>query len=406
MKVINLESIHCQNIHIYKKYSISVQILLFAITMFLLFCTTSTVGQEIKDKTTVSMDLSTMVPRIEVTINNKGPYSFELDTGAGAGIIDKKLAVELNLKVIDQMKVGSPGSDVPMLMDVISIQELSVSDILRKDLKMITMDLGDIPNTNGILSLNQFSEFLITLNYPERTVSFEKGNLSDSDENILHFSTARGVPSVQIEISGRKKEAYLDSGYPGSFAFPYSIKDALNFITPPVEAGTAFYVDVSYKVWRAKLDGQIIIGNVTYESPEIMLEDRNRDFITIGFEAIKDFAVTIDQKNYLMKFERIEILVKPNQNKIIEDDNEFTGGYGGVRTVTFENDELYLQREGGMKLRLQSIDDNLYKMVLPDGLVAQNVLPEVRFDRNKKNEIYRITFIHEDGKEEYALKDN
>ena len=140
-----------------------------------------------------------MVPRIEVTINNKGPYSFELDTGAGAGIIDKKLAVELNLKVIDQMKVGSPGSDVPMLMDVISIQELSVSDILRKDLKMITMDLGDIPNTNGILSLNQFSEFLITLNYPERTVSFEKGNLSDSDENILHFSTARGVPSVQIE---------------------------------------------------------------------------------------------------------------------------------------------------------------------------------------------------------------
>ena len=97
-------------------------------------------------------------------------------------------------------------------------------------------------------------------------------------------------------------------------------------------------------MWRAKLDGQIIIGNVTYESPEIMLEDRNRDFITIGFEAIKDFAVTIDQKNYLMKFERIEILVKPNQNKIIEDDNEFTGGYGGVRTVTFENDELYLRK--------------------------------------------------------------
>ena len=135
------------------------------------------------------------------------------------------------------------------------------------------------------------------------------------------------------------------------------------------------------------------------------MEDRSSDFITMGNSVLKDFAVTIDQKNSLLKFEEKTIL--ENSIPVIKgEESEFTGRYGGVRSITFENGDLYLQRDGGMKLKLESIDDNLYKMELLDGMKPMNELPKVRFDRNEKSEVYRITFINEDGTEEYSLKEN
>jgi len=58
-----------------------------------------------------------------------------------------------------------------------------------------------------------------------------------------------------------------------------------------------------------------------------------------------------------------------------------------------------------MKLILELLEDDMYKIVLSGGMAPQNQLPDVRFDRNENNEVFRLTFIHDDGREEHSMKD-
>ena len=357
-----------------------------------LVLTNNVVGQDYNQITKVPMDINIGAPNIKVFINGKGPYRFDFDTGAGKSLISVKLANDLGLKVIGKAAVGSPTSKKKTHINIVKVPELAISNLKLMELEMGVVDFGDMLKVDGVLSTNDFSDFLVTFNYPEKIVQFEKDSLTRKNKNVIPFRTNM---KIAINVNGTKKNAHLDTGFPGSFAFPKSMESALNLKTPLVEMGTARMVGASFKIWSSILNGKIQLANNLFESPEIILEDRSGDFITIGYSAIKNFAVTIDKKNSLLKLEKIIQDKKVSAVKI--EDNEFTGRYGEVRSITYENGDLYLQRDGGMKLKLTRIGNNLYKMDLPKGIAAQNKLPHVKFDRRKNNQIKGIILFHSRG---------
>ena len=398
----------------FKKLSSQMSIM----TFFICFCLVnfvSTVNAQVNDqdirtqvikeegidnKITIPMNLSMMVPNIEIYINDRGPYRFTFDTGAGGSTISAKLAADLELEIIGEIMIGSPASDNTIAANLVRVPKLTISNLQFKEINMSMMDFGDMLQVDGILSINHFSDYLITFDYPAKTIQFEKGLLQKSGENVIPFGLAM---KVEINVDGTKKNAHLDTGFPGSFAFSLSMQDALSFKTSPVEAGTARMVGTSFKFWKARLDGDIHLADIVFESPEIILEDRPGDFITIGYSILKEFAITIDQKNNLLKFEK-----KSTRGKLIPDsmsgNHEFAGRYGGVKSVTYENGTLYLQRDGGMKLKLVLTENDIYIVELPAGLAPANTLPKIRFEKNEHNKVIGLTFIHEDNPEEFVSK--
>ena len=360
--------------------------------------------------TSIPMNLDSMVPNIEVKIDGKGPYRFEFDTGAGGSIISTKLANDLGLEVIGKAEVRSPANEESMKIDIVQVPEITISNLSITNLEMITMNFGEVLNgtlsIDGILSPKDFNDFLVTFNYPEKIIEFEKGSLNKELDNAIAYNTKMNNMniSVEIKVDGKNNNANLDTGFPGSFAFPISMQDALSFKNPPKEAGTAGMIGASIKIWKAQLVGDIHLGNIIFKSPEIILEDRLGDFITIGYSAFKDIAMTIDQKNALLRFER-KTVINNHESDCVNEKNKYTGRYDGGRNITIEDGIMYLQRDGGMKLILELIENNLYEMKLPNGMVPMNKLPKILFDYNDNDKVIGLRFVHDNGNEEIVSKD-
>ena len=83
---------------------------------------------------------------------------------------------------------------------------------------------------------------------------------------------------------------------------------------------------------------------------------------------------------------------------------EYAGKYG-IRTISVEYRKLRYMREGGMKLELEAVDADIFRLKLPEGVRARNPLPDIQFDRDEKGAIKGFTLLDANGKEEFIKKD-
>ena len=375
---------------------VSIVIFLFSSNCFAL--------QMTKDTTTVNMDLSTMVPNVALKINGEGPYRFDFDTGAGMSTISAQCATQLGLEVIGETSIRSPASMDSIVASIVNVPSVSLGDIHLSDIAMVKLDFGDMLSVDGILGLQPFSDYLVTIDYPEEKIVFKRGQLQKNSENVIPFGS---MMSLHIEIDGTEKVAHLDTGCPVSFAFPLAHQNTLNLKTAPAEMGRAGMVGASFKIWKAQMDGQIRLAGISFESPDIVLEDRPGDFITIGYPTLNELSITIDQKNSLIKLEKSHPLEKTSKEGAKRaDDHQFCGRYGGVRSITFENGALYIQRDGSIKMKLVEAETHIYRPELPGGMVPMNKLPGIRFEKDDQGNVIGLTFVHDDGREEFVPKDD
>jgi len=78
----------------------------------------------------------------------------------------------------------------------------------------------------------------------------------------------------------------------------------------------------------------------------------------------------------------------------------FVGTYGNERHVRIDDEGfLTYKRDGGVDLRLEKIEGDLYKLTLSNpNMRLANELPNVRFERDANNKITGITLVFEDGR--------
>lgn len=141
------------------------------------------------------------------------------------------------------------------------------------------------------------------------------------------------------------------------------------------------------------------------KNPKVALVE-GFEFVNLGYNMIKDLRTTIDWKNKLIRFEKSsagETIENDSLEENLGETNTFTGWYGGkVRKVLVANDEMYLQRGGAAKLKLVPINGDLYKTT--HNVPIMNELPNVRFERDKEDQVIGLTFIYKDGREDFVKK--
>ena len=375
-----------------------------AAAILILISSTVSLGQS---EIIIPMDLSLNRPVIELYVNHQGPYSFILDTGASGNVIDKGLASLLDLKETGKVEVGAPGSDKTTQASLVNVSEIQVSGQSFSNVSMVVMGLREMIPVDGILSFKEFSEYLFTIDYPDKKIILVKDELSKDQKNVIALSPDEEILTVAIEANERTWNAHLDTGSPFSFSFPFAFKDRLKFKSPPVPlAARSRTLGGRHQNWKAELDGRIKLADIIFDAPDIILSDRNNEYVNIGYQLLKDLKVTIDQQNKLIHFIKSEP-ADTDEGKTQKNDHKgITGRYGGVRNITLENGIYYIQRDGSLKLKLVEVSDNLYVGKLPEGLKAMNALPKIRFERDGSQRVIGLTFIYPDGREEFVKKDD
>lgn len=353
----------------------------------------------------IPMDMTSHRPIVELTIDGKGPYKFIFDTGSSTNVLDKKLSQEFGFKVIGEDSLKTQGTSNRLISQRVSVPNVHFPGTdISKDVEMNVVDLRAMLPIDGVLSGIFFDEYLVTMDYPSSILILTIGELDKNDDDVTAIIENPRVLSYNLDVGGNIIEAHLDTGSPGGFSLPYSMKDQLTFKEELREGGEIRTPVATYKPWHARIAGNIKLGNVTYENPEVVLVEAF-EYANLGYAVVKDLRTTIDRKNNLIKFEKPssgipQIKTVVNASRV---SNEYIGWYGRkVRQVVVEDGELYLKR-GQSKLKLVPIKKNLYKMVYHTPV--NNELPNVRFERDEVDKVNGLTFIFKDGREDFVKKD-
>lgn len=280
---------------------------LFGITTLLLLTLGNSCQKKIPNESekliAIPMDHSSQRPVIKVMINNKGPYRFIFDTGSSGSDIDSKLAKELGLEVIGKDTLYTPGSDDMLMSEKVRVSKASfVGTDIAVEAVMNTIPIRQMLPVDGIISPEFFSNYLVTLDYPNSNLLLAKGELAISDKDVISFNQNDMVINLDVYVNGQKLEAHLDSGNPSGFSIPFSQKDKLSFKNEPILAGTIRTPVTSFKRWSATLNGTIKVGNIIYKDPVVNLVE-GFEYVNLGYQVFKDLKITIDKKNNLIKFE-------------------------------------------------------------------------------------------------------
>jgi predicted aspartyl protease len=214
---------------------------------------------------------------LPVRINDRGPFDFILDTGAGTSLLSADLAKALDVKVIGSKEGQSAGGKVSV--SLAKVDSLAVGETKLDDVDVGIVDLGQIAKTigakiDGDLGYNFLKHFRVTINYrdcelrledPKRIESFARG--AQTEIPIRLANPAKPLLLVNVHANGRGPFQFaIDTGTSTTAITPELAKQ-LGIETSPVGPGTTGGAPVdfhaatlqSFQLGGAKIDNMAVV---------------------------------------------------------------------------------------------------------------------------------------------------
>lgn len=240
---------------------------------------------------------------IEAFVDGGGPYRFGFDTGAsGVGRVDAALASDRSLPVVDS-QTNSDGV-VERRVDVVAVRRLRVGNVEKSNVKLLSRDYNKgrpagVKPLMGIIGRDFFCDRVITIDYPARIIRFSSKPLG---------KRAMAVPygdgfAIPVCFATKCHPGKVDTGSSRSLVIPKDVVEKLA-ATPPVLVGTAQRTNSSVKLYRVTLGETVKISGVSIDGQSALYAEPSTDTINIGSDFLKDYVLTIDQRQRLLKIER------------------------------------------------------------------------------------------------------
>lgn len=351
----------------------------------------------------VPMILRGSTPAVEVMVNGKGPFVFTIDTGAmGMARADASLVERLKLPVVGKMRAGD-GSGRSTSMDVVRLDTISFGGLRFDNVRAPTRDYNGSPgasNIDGILGFGLFSEYLLTLDFPGKRVRLERGrSLKPDDADVVGYDGSGGAPVVELGVGGKKLKGRIDTGNAiGGFVLPGSVVKNLPLASEAVVVGRARTVSSNVEIKTARLKDSIRLGRFEFAEPRVVFPALTED-ANIGSAAFSEYVVTFDQKNSRLRLEHHARPKEPEPGPAVQvSEPGLYAGRFGTRTVSVEGRELYLQRQGGPKLKLLPVSEDVFTLeAFPDA--------RLKFVRGVNGKIVELHVLNMAGEWEKLAKE-
>ena len=254
---------------------------------------------------------------LPVHVNNRGPFDFILDTGAGTSLLASELAKQLEVKIIGSKEGQSAGGKVSV--SLAKVDSLAVGETKLDDVDVGIVDLEQIGKTisakiDGDLGYNFLKYFRITIDYHDCEIRFDDpkrvevfGRSAQTEIAIRLAHPAKPLILVDVHANGRGPFQFaIDTGTSTTAITPELAKE-LNVVTSPILPVTTggAHVDVtagalqSFQVGGAKIDnlGVIVADFFSMLSQAV---GAKLDGI-VGYNFLRDYKVVIDYPNKLLR---------------------------------------------------------------------------------------------------------
>lgn len=247
-------------------------------------------------------------PIVEVRVNGHGPFRFMLDTGGqGHARADAALVTTLNLPVVGQVRGGDGGGNT-IAMDVVRFDTLALGGAVFRNIEAASRDYNrnaTAGRIDGVLGLQLFANHLLTIDYLKQQIHITPGALPAPDGNrVLAYDGARGTVSLPLKVGPEVIQADIDTGSMGAIMLPSAMAARLPLAAPPAVSGQARTVSNTVTVLSAPLTGEVVLGSWRIPSPTLEFSDLFNAHANIGSQVLRAFAVTIDQSNRRVRFDR------------------------------------------------------------------------------------------------------
>lgn len=372
---------------------------------FLLIVLLASINISAQKKASVDLPMKSrgLMPAVEVMVNGKGPFIFAIDTGAGGRArVDSSLMKELGLKVSGQAQGGDGSGQNTRTLDVVKLDSLKVGDIEFKEVEAITRDYNTSPNLpkiDGILGFNLFAEYLLTLDFPAKRVRIESGELPKANaENIINFENPNGIAVVELLVGSQKVKADIDSGnLVSGFMLPTAVVEKSNLASQPIVVGRARTVSNDVEIKQVRLKDSIRLGSFEFAEPTVSFPALSVG--NIGASSMQNFVLTFDQKNKRVKLEKAKSVTETTKPLArIENVKDYVGIYG-ERTISDEAGSLFIQRPGGMKLKMIALSKDEFTL-------EQSPTARIKFARDAGGKVSEIEVLTPAGVWEKIKKGN
>lgn len=247
------------------------------------------------------------MPRVNIMLNGKGPYTFAIDTGApGRVIIDPKLVTELGLQKVGEEMMNDGSENNQYAAPVYGIDTLTFGTKTFSSLTGVVVDMGRWGSTvSGMFGMEVFKDHVLMLDYAADQVSIEEGPLPPAD-GVSRFDVVirpDGIIELPITVAGRAVKAVLDTGNvtkPG-FSAPDELAAKLRR-DEGVVSGTARTVTNNITLRTADLVGPITLGPNTFPVTQVNYPTPGGYEAILGSAALRGARLKVDQTS-----RRIEI---------------------------------------------------------------------------------------------------
>ena len=246
------------------------------------------------------MQVGDGMPTVEVMVNGQGPFVFGFDTGAQAGPrIDASLVEKLNLKATGQVQATDPSGRNPQTSETFKLDSVSIGDLRFADVTVASRNYNNSPRplkVDGILGLNLFADYLVTLDFPAKKLRIEKGELPKSDgAEILDYKNEAGVAQVELSLGDKKIKAHLDTGNAiGAFVFPTTFVEKLSLAGEPRVVGRARSASGEMEIRQVQLNDVVKLGRHEFHDATVTYPALG-DIGNVGVKILSQFVITFDQ---------------------------------------------------------------------------------------------------------------
>jgi hypothetical protein len=219
---------------------------------------------------------------------------------------------QLDSALVDELELSAAASGETFNI-VLGLGGLDVPDPAAVAWDGADMGMGgDSPR--GRLGLSVFSDYLLTLDFPNRELILERGELGEANgDDVLDYSASRSddpddpamIPAVPMLIDGEEFTVQLHTGTMGELQLHTDLIDVLSLKGKPGRVGRVRSGDQEADILATALNASLVIGGGEVIHPSIFFSDL---FITpgAGAEVFSYFAVTFDQANERIRFNKPE----------------------------------------------------------------------------------------------------
>jgi predicted aspartyl protease len=247
---------------------------------------------------------------LPVHVNDRGPFEFILDTGAGTSLLTPELAKQLDVKIVGSKEGQSAGGKVAV--SLAKADSLAVGNAKIDDVDLGIVDLAHVGKTigakiDGDLGYNFLKHFRVTINYRDCEISFDDpkrvgtfGRSAKTAVPIRLANPAKPLLLIDVHLNGQGPFQFaIDTGTSTTALTP-PLANQLGISTSPIGAGTTAGAHVDVRAGNIK---SFQLGGARVDNIDVVVADFFEMLSTaigakldgiVGYNFLRNYKVVID----------------------------------------------------------------------------------------------------------------